>query len=160
MIPEHRRQFDRIGAALRRTAADPLDDFFRSELAKLYCVELSGALENLVKDCVRRYCRACANPRVANYAELEVSKLQNPIPDKIMGIVRGFDPDWESRLDAFCKGEIKDAVGSIVGNRPSSLTVLSLKRVFHLAEYPNGIGQSTAWRCLCGMTSSVFDRWS
>jgi len=54
---------------------------------------------------------------VANYAEAEVAKLQNPRPEKIAQIVKEFDFAWEVRLDGYWSGEIRDAASSIVANR-------------------------------------------
>lgn len=133
MIPEYKRQLQRIRDRLDRLKTEGLDEFYQSELARLYCVELSGVLENLIKDCVIAYTRIRADKRVVEFVSNQIERFQNPDPQKILAVLKQLDSLWESELDDFWRGEIKDAIGSIVGNRHliahGRSTTISIARV-------------------------------
>jgi hypothetical protein len=142
MIPEYRRQLDRLSHCLSRVGRDGLDAFYQSELAKLYCVELSGLLENLIRESISNFCKLKSHPSVARHVLASADRFTNPDTRKILSVVRTFDPDWETKLIAFWEGEIKDAVGSVVGNRHliahGRASNVSLARV---ADWQKSIGR-------------------
>lgn len=117
MNSEYRRQLSSVESHLARIARDDIDDFYRAELAKLYCVELSGLLENLIRETVSSYCVSKSSPKISRYVAKGIDRFTNPDTKKILSIVGSFDPEWQSKLEVRWNGEIKDAVGSVVGNR-------------------------------------------
>lgn len=63
----------------------------------------------------------------------QLEKFQSPGPDNITQLLNAFDPNVGDRLEILWAGEIKDAIGSIVGNRHLIAhgrdTTLTLNRV-------------------------------
>jgi RiboL-PSP-HEPN len=78
---------------------------------------LCGLLETAIKERLSLHSERKASPIIANYVKNQLDLFQNPNPEKIGQLVRSFDATVADRLETFWAGEIKDAIGSIVGNR-------------------------------------------
>lgn len=117
MIPAHRRQLQRLENRICSSEMYSRSEYEQSVHAKLYCIELSGALEHMMRDCCVNYCKNSSNEFVTNFVSGATKSFPNPSAENILRIVSNFSKDWSVRLEAFWKDEIKDAVGSVVGNR-------------------------------------------
>jgi hypothetical protein len=78
---------------------------------------MAGALETAMQEIFSRHCREKSSPRVSAYASKKISQFSNASPEKILILVGDFDVAWATRLELFWSDEIKDHIGSIVGNR-------------------------------------------
>jgi hypothetical protein len=97
---------------------DPaFDDYTRAHIANYACVLLCGLLETAIKERLSLYSERVASPAVANFVKTQLEAFQNPNPDKIGQLVKSFDTAVADQLETLWSDEIKDAIGSIVGNR-------------------------------------------
>ena len=96
---------------------DQQDDFIVAQIAQHVCVRLSGTLENAVKENVSRALGPSSHPRALRYIDRQLSDFQNPRPSKIIDLLSAFDRAWAEDLQNFWEPEVKDAIGSIVGQR-------------------------------------------
>jgi len=112
----YRQSLHQIEAVIKRAGAQS-DDFLSAQVAQHVCVRLSGTLENAVRENIIRIVGPSSHPRALRYLSRRLSEFQNPRPGKIEELFEAFDKDWLSKLQVFWEPEIKDAVGSIVGQR-------------------------------------------
>jgi hypothetical protein len=112
----YRQSLQQIETVIRRAGAQS-DDFLAAQVAQHVCVRLSGTLENAVRQNVIRMISPSSHPRALRYVSRRLSEFQNPKPGKIEELFEAFDKDWLSKLQAFWEPEVKDAIGSIVGQR-------------------------------------------
>jgi RiboL-PSP-HEPN len=93
------------------------DDYLRSHIANYVCVLLSGLLESAVREIISASSERTSAPRISNFVKSRMEAFRNPDIERIFGLLSSFDKGIADRLEAFWDEEIKDAVGSIVGNR-------------------------------------------
>jgi hypothetical protein len=93
------------------------DDYLRSHVANYACVLLSGLLESAVREIVSACSERTSAPRMSNFVKSRMEAFRNPDTEKISGLLSSFDKGIADRLETFWDEEIKDAIGSIVGNR-------------------------------------------
>src|SRR5262245_16545050 len=118
MIPTYFTVDHRLGYLLLKCRDDPnCDDYTRAHIANYACVLLCGLLETAIKERLSLYAERMASPVIANYVTNQLDGFQNPNPEKIGQLVKSFDPSVADRLETFWSDEIKDVIGSIVGNR-------------------------------------------
>jgi RiboL-PSP-HEPN len=80
-------------------------------------VLLSGLIENAIRDIICNHSETNATPRISNFVKSRLESFRNPDPGKVSELLASFDRALADRLEAHWSGEIKDAIGSIVGNR-------------------------------------------
>jgi len=117
MIPQFRRTLDRCDELIKRVGSYELDDFLVSASAQHACVLLAGVLETSIQELLSSYCVRKADPKVGAYSSKRVSGFNNANPQKILDLIRDFDPAWCDELEGFWADRIKDHIGSIVKNR-------------------------------------------
>ena len=116
-MDEAKSTFQRIQTLLERANDPSVDDFIRSHLAQLICVMGSGAIEVACQRVLANHSGKTASVQTARYAKKQLGGFQNPNPKKIKELFSAFDENWGAKLDAYWLGEVKDSVGSLVGNR-------------------------------------------
>jgi hypothetical protein len=134
MIPTYFRADIKLEYLLSKFRNDSaFDDYTRAHIANYACVLLCGLLETAIKERLSVHSEGMASPAVANFVKVQLDGFQNPNPEKIGQLVRSFDSAVADRLETFWSDEIKDAIGSIVGNRHLIAhgrdTTLTLNRV-------------------------------
>ena len=72
------------------------DDELKAHLAKYFCVKISGFLENVVKARVEKISVGTSPKAVSNYLQEDVKRLTNLSDDKLLRLLRKFNPDWEA----------------------------------------------------------------
>jgi RiboL-PSP-HEPN len=117
MIPQYQRTLARCDELMKRAANPDLEGLVISATCQHICVLMAGALETAIKELLAGYCVAKSTPRVAAYSTKRISTFQNADPAKICEVIRQFDPKWSDDIEVFWDEEIKDHIGSIVGNR-------------------------------------------
>jgi RiboL-PSP-HEPN len=134
MTPTYFRVDARLEYLLKKFQDSAFDDYARAHIANYACVLLCGLLETAVRETLSLHSERAASPAVANYVRTQLVGFQNPNPEKIEQLVRSFDVALADQLEAFWSGEIKDAIGSIVGNRHLVAhgrdTALTLNRIW------------------------------
>ena len=93
------------------------DDYLRAHIANYVCVLLSGLLESAVREIISASSERTSAPRISNFVKSRMEGFRNPDIEKIAQLLSSFDKGIADRLNEFWDEEVKDAVGSIVGNR-------------------------------------------
>jgi len=133
MTPTYFGSDSKIDFLLKKFRDPGFDDYTRAHIANYACVLLSGLLETAIRERLAMHCEAKASPTIANFVKSQLEKFQSPGPENITQLLNTFDPNVGDRLEVLWAGEIKDAIGSIVGNRHLIAhgrdTTLTLNRV-------------------------------
>ena len=114
---EYQKNLQQISAILERVDPSRDDEALIALVAQYMCVRISGTIENAVRDNILRMLGASSHPRAINYINRRLGDFQNPKPDKIIQLFGQFDKSWAVEVGNFWEPEIKDAIGSIVGQR-------------------------------------------
>ena len=117
MIPNYQLNLDRTSVLLAQLRGDSIDAYYAAYMAQLLCIQLSGILEAAIRESLATYATQRSAPEVARYAQNQIESFQNPNPEKILKLLRSFDAEWAASLETYWEGEIKDSIGSIVGQR-------------------------------------------
>ena len=140
MIREIDSQRKRLDSMFERSKDLPDDPEIKAHWAKYLCVLVCGFLENSVEICLSEYCKQRSNIQIQNYVRSQLYYFQNPKMDEIQKLFGVFSRQWQERLEIECKGELSDAVNSIVGNRHKiahggsvSLTIGGLHKYYQKA---------------------------
>ena len=107
----------------------------RSHWAKYLCVLCSGFLENAVSEIYGDFVRGAASKPVANFADFNLSKIQNPKSIKFIEIAQSFRKDWATDLEVFLSSNGGGAaINAIMTNRhriahgeDSNITLVQIK---------------------------------
>lgn len=111
------RRQQRLDSLFKKITVLSGDIELQSQWARYLCVLVSGFLEASLRIVISEYARKRATDDVGNYVESQLSEFRNPNMERILKLVRSFNPAWADELEATVEGEIKDAVDSIVSNR-------------------------------------------
>jgi hypothetical protein len=111
------RYKQRLDNLFKQVSALPADIELQSHWAKYLCVLVSGFLETSVRAIFSQYASDKAAPYVANYVASRLKRFTNPNMDDILHLASRFNEDWGKCLESATRGELKDAVDSIVANR-------------------------------------------
>ncbi|MBI1747670.1 MAG: hypothetical protein HYR55_13950 [Acidobacteria bacterium] len=111
------RSRQRLDSLFDQVKAFVQDAELQSHWAKYLCILVSGFLETSVREIYSQYTEAKSAPYIVNFVEYQLKSFQNPKMEKILDLTGMFSPEWESSLRNATKGELKDAVDSIVANR-------------------------------------------
>jgi hypothetical protein len=114
---EHRRSIQQIQSVIDRLDPNRIDEFVLAQIAQHICVRLSGVVEVAVRENIIRLIGANSHPRALRYINRRLVDFQNPKPDKILSLLTSFDPSWADKISQEWEPEIKDSIGSIVGQR-------------------------------------------
>src|SRR5438105_5864404 len=93
----------------RVDALHGLDLEIQSDFARYLCVLTSGYVEAAVEIIAFQYCVKRASPEVSNYAETQLSRLQNMSPERLGQLLGSFDTKWRIEFESFVDGRRKDA---------------------------------------------------
>jgi len=89
----------------------------QAQFARYLCVLLSGFIEVAIRDLLGGYARARANQNISGYVNHKLSRETNLNMSKIVELFNKFNQTWGEELETQTKGELKDAIDSIVANR-------------------------------------------
>jgi hypothetical protein len=117
MTPTYFGADRKIEYLLKKFREPDFDDYTRSHMANYVCVLLSGLLETAIRERLSIHCENRASPSIANFVKTRLERFQNPDPESIMQLLCSFDRAVGAKLETMWIDQIKDAIGSIVGNR-------------------------------------------
>jgi hypothetical protein len=117
MTPTYFSSDSKIDYLLRKFRDPDFDDYTRAHMANYLCVLLSGLLETAIRERLSLHCESRATPAIANFVKNRLEGFRNPDPESIARLIGSFDRTIADKLDVMWADEIKDAIGSIVGNR-------------------------------------------
>ena len=114
---EVHRQRERLNHLFKQISAVGDDIELQSHWAKYLCVLVAGFLEVSIRAIYSRHAHVNASPRVANFVEVRLRRIQNMNMETILQLTRSFSPEWAEQLEKETEGEHKDAIDSILANR-------------------------------------------
>lgn len=89
----------------------------QADFARYLCVQVSGFLEQSIRNSTAVYVSNRADRRVTNFVTRSTNRLTNLDTEKIKEHLLKFDPTWQSNLDSLLIDEVKDAINSVVALR-------------------------------------------
>lgn len=117
MTPTYHNSDHKIDYLLKKFRDPMFDDYTRAHIANYACVLLSGLIETAIRDIISNHCETKSIPSIANFVKSRLDRFQNPDPESVSKLLSSFDTGITDRLEIHWSNEIKDAIGSIVGNR-------------------------------------------
>lgn len=109
--------FDQTDALLKTRGSFLEDDELQAHWVRYLCIRVSGFLENALRHIYVDYARSNATKYVSNYVERQLERMPNPMMDRICGLTKAFNPQWESELRNTTELEVKESINSIIRNR-------------------------------------------
>lgn len=85
--------------------------------SRYLCVLVSGFIEVAVKEILGDYAARRSSPEISNYVSRRLLRETNLKMNKIIDLLSQFNRDWGEELERQTRGELKDAIDSIVANR-------------------------------------------
>jgi hypothetical protein len=116
---ELNRQIAAIRLLIKKSsAATNADMELQAHWARYACVLAAGFLENAVVDLYSDFvCRNAQKP-VADYAEVQIAKIQNPKTARFIDVARSFKSSWADDLEKHVEQNgRKEAIDAIMTNR-------------------------------------------
>lgn len=109
---------DQLDATFDRVQRIDVGEFeLQADFARYLCVQVSGFLEQSIRNFTAEYVTRRADKRVANFVTRTTNRLTNLDAEKIKEHLLKFDPNWESTLESLLIEEVKDAINSILALR-------------------------------------------
>jgi hypothetical protein len=137
------RQIVAIRLLIQKSSAATAVDFeLQAHWARYACVLAAGLLENAVVDLYSDFVNRNAQKPVANYATVQVAKIQNPKTSRFIEVARCFKSSWADEVEKFVEQNgRKEAIDAIMANRhqiahgkDSSITVARVSAYLDKAE--------------------------
>lgn len=148
ILHRNRAAKDQLEAAFERVNRLDESEFeLKADFARYLCVQVSGFLEQSVRNATTDYATKRSDPTVANFVLRATNRLTNLDSDKIKDHLLKFNPGWRQQLDALLIDEKKDAINSVVALRhmiahgqSADVTVGRIKGYFwHINKVIDGI---------------------
>ena len=137
------RQIAAIRLLIKNSSAATAADLeLQAHWARYACVLAAGLLENSIVDLYSDFVRRNAQKPVADYAEVQISKIQNPKTSRFVEVARSFKSAWADDLEKFVEQSgRKEAIDAIMANRhqivhgkDSNITVARVSSYLDKAE--------------------------
>jgi hypothetical protein len=115
-MQDYQRNLQQIAWVIRDlpSGADPA---LTAIVAQHLCVRLSGTLELAIRSNIIRTLEKSSSPRAIRFINKKLAEFQNPKPERIIRLFEEVDKTWAEQIKDFWEPEVKDAIGSIVGQR-------------------------------------------
>jgi hypothetical protein len=85
--------------------------------ARYLCVLVCGFLETAVRTIYGEYARTRADTNISNYVAKSLNRFRSPSMGNIVKMTTLFNKEWGDCLEQNTRGQLKDAVDSIVNLR-------------------------------------------
>ena len=93
------------------------DDENKSHLAKYLCVQVSGYLENVIKNLIEEYHEKSCKPATARYINSRFKTFTNVNDDKLCDLLSTFDPDWLKKYKEKVSDKHITSLSSVISQR-------------------------------------------
>jgi hypothetical protein len=93
------RSISELEALVEHPAGDQPDEVSRA-LARFLVIRTSGFLEQVARECCTAYVRSKSSPQAGAYGASWLELGTNPLPDRLVRLVRRFDGGWAEELSA------------------------------------------------------------
>jgi hypothetical protein len=113
------RQIVAIRELVKRSSAATATDLeLQAHWARYACVLAAGLMENSLVILYSDFTSRNAQKPVANYATVQIAKIQNPKAKRFVEIARSFKDSWAVDLEAYTEQNgRKEAIDAIMANR-------------------------------------------
>lgn len=113
------QQLSAIRALIKKSSAATATDLeLQAHWARYACVLAAGLLENAVVSFYSDFVSRKAPKPVADYATVQIAKIQNPKTQRFVDVSRMFKPSWADDLAKFVEvNGRKEAIDTIMANR-------------------------------------------
>ena len=102
----------------KSSAATAVDLELQAHWARYACVLAAGLLENAIVDLYSDFVGRNAQKPVADYATVQIAKIQNPKTNRFVEVARSFKSSWADDLEKFVEQNgRKEAIDAIMANR-------------------------------------------
>jgi len=136
------KRLERAIDSARNEARTEIPDENRAWLAQIMTVWASGYLESVCRNELSAYAsRKGGHPHVVNFVVKYINNFRNPNMGKILDLIRRFDSDLATQLEAHVDDRIQESVNSIVGlrnlvahGRQSTVTIARISEHFDNAR--------------------------
>lgn len=109
--------FSQTDALLKTKGSFLEDDELQAHWVRYLCIRVSGFLEISLRNLYVDYTKSNATEYVINYVERQLKRMPNLMMDKICGLSKSFNPQWELELKDTTELEVKESINSIIRNR-------------------------------------------
>lgn len=89
----------------------------KSDFARYLCVLVSGFVERSCIELALEWSRNQASPSVLRYVSGRLAGFQNPKRERVIELVRSFDPDWADLAEDFIVDARATALDAVVARR-------------------------------------------
>jgi hypothetical protein len=137
------RQIAAIRLLIKRSSGATAADLeLQAHWARYICVLVAGLLENALVDLYSDFVVRNAQKPVAEYATVQIAKIQNPKTNRFVEVARSFKSSWADDLEKFVElNGRKEAIDAIMANRhqiahgkDSGITVARISSYLDKAE--------------------------
>jgi hypothetical protein len=113
------QQLSAIRALIKKSSVATAADLeLQAHWARYACVLTAGLLENAVVIFYSDFVGRNAQKPVADYATVQIAKIQNPKTNRFVEVARSFKSSWADDLEKFVeKNGRKEAIDAIMANR-------------------------------------------
>jgi len=113
------REIAAIRALIKKSTAATAADFeLQAHWARYACVLAAGMLENAAVIIYSDFVTRNAQKPVADFAIVQIAKIQNPKTKRFIEIARAFKSVWSDELEKFVEQNgRKEAIDAIMANR-------------------------------------------
>ncbi|HLP51361.1 MAG TPA: MAE_28990/MAE_18760 family HEPN-like nuclease [Chitinophagales bacterium] len=92
-------------------------DELKSHLSKYLCLQVSGYLENVLRDLITEYAKGKCPQAIANYVNYNIEYCTNLKDERLYEILGSFDTTWADTFRTSLTQEQKASLNSIIANR-------------------------------------------
>ncbi|MBI3877818.1 MAG: hypothetical protein HY300_17965 [Verrucomicrobia bacterium] len=113
------QQLSAIRSLIKRSSAATGTDLeLQAHWARYACVLAAGLLENAIVALYSDFASRNAQKPVADYAAVQLEKIQNPKAARFVDVARSFKISWAEDLETFLEQNgRKEAIDAIMANR-------------------------------------------
>jgi hypothetical protein len=105
---------DRLDALFQKTTELPDSEEIRSHWARYLCVLVSGFIEESLLILLTNYTSRHADERLQDFIVHRLKRVQNAKHGVILDLLAQFDQSWKVSFEANTRGELADAINSVV----------------------------------------------
>jgi hypothetical protein len=131
------RQRKRLDATFKRVSGVKDDPELLSDLARYFCVLVSGFLEQAVIELILEYVNLRCPESIQRHVAQRMRRFTTANATNLTQLLGSFDLDWQRDLEAYMVDEYKDAVDSVVNlrhtvshGRFTGVTMVSVERYY------------------------------
>lgn len=93
------------------------DHYFKPHLAKYLCIQVSGYLENVVKELVSNFHDKTCKKETGNFVNKKLKNFTNVDDRRLCELLNSFNIEWETKYSGNISKEKIESLNSVVSQR-------------------------------------------